>query len=73
MSDTSDLMIEQIPAPQACGLCGRPTTRYSPELGMAFCGREERPPGRERTGEFAPVLRGEHGWRHRSRRRRIRE
>lgn len=66
----SNLIIQQLPAPLPCGLCGRPTTRYSPELGMAFCGREERPPGRERTGEFAPLMRGEHGRRGRLRRRR---
>lgn len=69
----SELIIEQLPAPQPCGLCGRPTTRYSAELQMVFCGREERPPGRERAGEFAPVMRGEHGWSARSRRRRPRQ
>jgi hypothetical protein len=55
----SELIIEQLPAPQPCGLCGRPTTRYSPELDMVYCGREESPPGRESAGEFAPPMQGE--------------
>lgn len=56
----STLRIEQLPTPQRCGLCGRPTTRYSPELAMAFCGREEPPMGGQRgTGDFAPVMRGD--------------
>lgn len=55
----SNLHIEQLPAPQPCALCGRPTTRYSPELRIAFCGREERPEEwAGATGEFAPTMRG---------------
>lgn len=58
-STMGELTIEQLPAPAACGLCGRPTTRYALELDMAFCGREERPADWVgRTGDFAPVMRG---------------
>lgn len=67
----SNLIIEQLPAPQACGLCGRPTTRYSPELKIAYCGREERPA--EWTGadeDFAPPMRGGESRRGRRGRRR---
>jgi len=56
---TSDLTIEQLPVPQPCELCGRPTTRYSPELGVPYCGREERPPQWQRPDEFAPAMRGD--------------
>lgn len=71
---TSDLMIEQLPTPQPCELCGRPTTRYSPELDLPYCGREERPPEWQRREEFAPAMRGDHGGRARRgmrRRRRV--
>lgn len=68
----SNLIIQQLPAPQACGLCGRPTTRYSPELKIAYCGREERPA--DRTGgsdDVAPRMQGgEHRRGLRRRRRR---
>lgn len=55
----SNLIIEQLSVPRRCGLCARPTTRYSPELGIAYCGREERPVDwAGATGDFAPVMRG---------------
>lgn len=67
----SNLIIEQLPAPAACGLCGRPTTRYSPELKIAYCGREERPgDGTGGGAEFAPMEGGEHRRGLRRRRRR---
>lgn len=55
----AELSIEHLAAPRPCGVCGRPTTRYSPELGMVFCGREEPPvDGAGATGDFTPVMRG---------------